>query len=153
MRRLAQATSTTTASVNSTARRVVARRARSCCSKKPKLLERNLGRLAFLGRLGGDEQLRGAEAEGAGEHHVGEGLALGVVFHHRIVERLAGEGDLVLGAGELLLQAEDILVRLQVRVGLEYREQLAERAAEHAFGLREALHRPRLARRLRRAAR
>ena len=44
------------------------------------------------------------EAEQAGEDVVREGFALGVVLHHRVVERLAGERDLVLGAGELLLQ-------------------------------------------------
>src|ERR671919_593729 len=86
------------------------RRERSCCSKKSKLREGDLRRLALLGRLGRLQELGGAEAEHAGEDHVGERLALGVVHHHRVVERLARERDLVLGAGELLLQREHVLV-------------------------------------------
>src|SRR5688572_14627433 len=99
------------------------RRERSCASKKSKLRERHLRRLALLGRLGGLQELGGVEAEHPGEEVVRERLALGVVLHHRVVERLARERHLVLGAGELLLQREHVLVRLQVGILLEHREQ------------------------------
>src|SRR5512138_2910359 len=106
-----QATIAATASRKSRTITRLARRATLWCSKKFKRLERDLRRFALFGRFGGGEQLRRREAEEAGEEIVGEGLALGVVLHHRIVERLAREGDLVLGAGELLLQREHVLVR------------------------------------------
>src|SRR4051812_27297470 len=103
-----------TASTYSTTIMRELRRARSCCWKKFKrALEGDLRRLALLGRLGRLEELGGGETEGPGEHTVGEGLALGVVLGDRVVVRLAREGDLVLGAGELLLQREHVLVRLQ----------------------------------------
>src|SRR5688572_14125088 len=94
------------------------RRARSWCSKKSKLREGDLWRLAFFGRLGRLQQLGSVEAQRPGDDVVREGLALGVVFHHRVVERLAREGDLVLGAGELFLQRQHVLVRLEVGIGL-----------------------------------
>src|SRR6185369_4409739 len=131
MARSTASTTATTASAYSRTIVRVLRRARSCCWKKFNL-ERDFGRFALLGRLGRLQELRRTEAEGAGEEVVREGLALRVVFHHRIVERLARERHLVLGAGELLLQREHVLVRLQVRVGLGEREEAAERAAERA---------------------
>ena len=48
---------------------------------------------------------------------------------------LACEADLVLRAGELFLKLHEVLVRLQVRVALREREQLAQRAGEHVLGL------------------
>src|SRR2546429_1300242 len=47
------------------------------------------------------QELRGGEAERAGEQAVGEGFPARVVFHHRVVVGLAREGDPVLGAGQL----------------------------------------------------
>src|SRR5882672_773415 len=111
------------------------RRASCWCSKKFKLRERDLRRLALFRRFGRGEQLGRPEVEHAGEDAVGEGLALGVVVHHRVVERLAREGDLVLRAGEFLLQREHILVGLQVRVGLGEGEHLTEHAGKRALGL------------------
>src|SRR5436853_6405276 len=105
------------------------RRARLWCSKKFKLAERNLRSLALFRRFCGLQKLRGAEAEEAGEEIVRDRLALRVVLHHRVVVGLARERDLVLGAGELLLQREHVLVRLQVRVLLEHRAQAPERSA------------------------
>src|ERR1043165_3491691 len=120
----------------------VLRRASCWCSKKFKGVgEGDLGRLALFGRLGGHEQLGRAEVEHAGEDAVGERLARGVVVHHRVVERLAREGDLVLGAGELLLQREHVLVGFQVRVRLGEGEHLAEHAGQRALGLAQLLHR------------
>src|SRR5262245_33476880 len=120
-------TASTAAAKSTTISRVL-RRASAWCSKKVRaeLRERDLRRLALLGRLGRLQQLGGAEAEGPGEDIVRERLALGVVLHHRVVERLAREGHLVLGAGELLLQPEHVLVGLEVGVLLEHREQAAE---------------------------
>src|SRR5580765_1410250 len=88
--------------------------------------ELDLRRLALLGRFGRLQELRGTEVEHAREEVARERLALGVVFHHRVVERLAREGDLVLGAGQLLLHLQDVLVRLEVRVGLEHRSHAPE---------------------------
>src|SRR6185295_1231613 len=85
------------------------RRASCWCSKKFTLGELDLRRFALLLRLDHGEQLGRPEAEHAGEDHVGKGLALGVVLHHRVVERLAREGDLVLGAGQLFLQRDHVL--------------------------------------------
>ena len=49
---------------------------------------------------------------------------------------LATEADLVLRGGELLLQLNHILVRLQRGVCLYVGEEGAQRAAEHVLGLR-----------------
>src|SRR6185436_2884481 len=100
----------TTDSANSSTITRLLRRASCWCSKKFKLGERNLRCLALFRGLGGGEQLGRAEAEHAGEDGVRERLALGVVLHHRVVERLARERDLVLGAGELFLQRQHVLV-------------------------------------------
>src|SRR3954463_7920986 len=134
-------TMATTEARNSATITPLFRRARLWCSKKFKLAEGDFGRLALFGRLGGLQELGRPEAECAGEEVVRHGLALGVVLHHRIVIGLPREGDLVLGAGELFLQREHVLVGLEVGVLLENGNQLAERAAERTFGLRQALHR------------
>src|SRR5471030_269552 len=78
-------------------------------------LEADLRSLALLGRFDRLQQLRGSEAERAREEIARKGLAPGAVLHHRVVEGLAREGNLVLGARELLLQREHVLVRLEVR--------------------------------------
>ena len=52
---------------------------------------------------------------GPGDEHVREGRDAGVVVEHGRVVVLAREADLVLGRGQLLLQAQDVLVGLQVR--------------------------------------
>src|SRR5512141_3129885 len=108
----------TTASRNKATMVRELRRATSWRSKKfmggrEERLELDLRRLAFLGRLRGLQELRGGEAEHAGEDARREGFAPRVVFHHRVVEGLAREGDLVLRAGELLLQRQHVLVRLE----------------------------------------
>src|SRR5438105_8802351 len=108
-------------------------------------LEADLRRLALLHRFGRLQELRCRKAEHAGEDAIREGLEARVVFHHRVVIGLARERHLVFGAGELFLQAEHVLIRLQVGILLEDRQEPPERAAERAFGLREALHRRRIA--------
>src|SRR5262245_40887342 len=144
--RLTPSTMATTESRNRSTITRVFLRASAWCSKKFKRLgERDLRCLALFRRLGGSEQLRGAEVEHAGKDAVGERLALGFLLHHRVVERLAGERDLVLGAGELLLQREHVLVGFQVGIRLGEREHAAEHAGERAFRLAEALHRLRVA--------
>ncbi len=47
----------------------------------------------------------------------------GVVVEHDRVVVLAGEPDLVLGGGQLLLQLQDVLVGLQVGIVLDDGEQ------------------------------
>src|SRR5467141_4938755 len=97
----------TASAYQSTSQRVV-RRACSCRSKKSKLAERDLRHPALLRRLGRLQELRGGEAERPGEQVVREGFPARVVFHRRVVVGLAREGDPVLGAGQLLLQAEHV---------------------------------------------
>src|SRR5664280_3400346 len=64
------------------------------------LIEADLRRLA-LGLIFNLEKLGRREAEHAGEGHIGEGLARGIVAHDGVVIGLAGEGNLVLGRCEL----------------------------------------------------
>src|SRR5262245_17961091 len=97
-------TTPSTASANSSTITRVLRRATCWCSKKVAdaatsraRLELHLRSLALLRGFGRLQQLGRTEAEHAGEDRVRERFALGVVLHHRIVERLAGERDLVLG--------------------------------------------------------
>ena len=59
-----------------------------------------------------------------------------VVLHHAVVVELPRVRDAVLGGGELLLQRQEVLVRLQVGVRLGEREQRLQRAGEHVLGLR-----------------
>src|ERR671930_251866 len=75
------------------------------------------------GRLGLRlEELALGEPEGPGEEHVREDLA-GVVV-------LAAERDLVLGSGDLFLERQDVLVRLELRVVLDDREQRPQRLGQ-----------------------
>src|SRR5207253_28554 len=90
-------------------------------------LAADLRRLALLRRFGRLQELRCRKAEHAGEDAVREGLAARVVFHHRVVVGLARERHLVLGAGELFLQAEHVLIGFQIGVLLEYRQEPPER--------------------------
>ena len=68
-----------------------------------------------------------------------------------VVEDLPRDRDLVLGVLELRLEVEEVLVRLQLGVGLGDREQAAERLAQHPLrrsGRRRALRRHRRGARL-----
>ncbi len=75
------------------------------------------------------------EAEGFGEQHGREGLDAGIVLADRAVVEAPRRGDLAFDIGELLLQFEEVLVRLQVGIGLRNGDQAAERARQGLLGL------------------
>src|SRR5260221_6957821 len=75
-----------------------------------------------LARLG-LEEIALQEAEHPGEDIARERLDPVVVLEDRRVVVLAAERDLVLGRGQLLLERQDVLVRLEVRVVLDNGEQ------------------------------
>ena len=86
-------------------------------------------------RLGlGVEELALREAEQARDEHVRERLDRGVVVEDARVVVLAAERDLVLGRGQLLLELEDVLVRLELGIVLDDGEQRAERAGQGVLG-------------------
>ena len=80
------------------------------------------------------EKLLRGEAQGLGEQHGREGLACGIVLRRRVVEEAARRRDLVLQVGQLALQLLEVLVGLQVRIGLGQREELPQRALQRALG-------------------
>ena len=71
----------------------------------------------------------------AGDDVARHGLDLGVQVAHVGVVVAARGGDAVLGGGQLVLQGHEVLVGLEVGVGLDDREQAAERLAEHVLAL------------------
>src|SRR4051794_21655124 len=87
------------------------------------------------GRVGRLEVLTLGEAEATGDGVGREALDLGVVANDGVVVELPRIGDPALGAGELLLQVEEALVRLQVRVGLRQGEDALQGAADRVLGL------------------
>src|ERR1035441_7801060 len=107
-------------------------------------LEFDLGYL--LGLLGDRESLADLEVrvEGRCDPAPWNGSELGVIALHRDNVIAAGYGDPILGALELRLKREEILIRLEVRVGLGYREQAAERAADGGLVLLELVKRLRV---------
>src|SRR6476619_824026 len=82
------------------------------------------------------EELTLGEPERSSDEHVGEGRYRRVVIEDGRVVVLARERDLVLGRRQLLLELEDVLVRLEVRVVLDHREQRAKRAGQRVLGCR-----------------
>ena len=66
---------------------------------------------------------------------LGHGLDLGVEVADGGVVVAAGRGDPVLGRGQLGLQCHEVLVGLEVGVGLHDGEEPAERLAEHVLAL------------------
>src|SRR5438552_4663237 len=100
----------------------VLRSFRAICSRKG--LELNLDRTAggFLDL----EELPRREMTHPRDDARGKRLDLRVQRGHLVVVELTGVGDLRLGAGELLLQREEVLVRLQVWVVLGHGQQLAQ---------------------------
>ena len=86
-------------------------------------------------RLAGGGFLRleiglGFEVEHSREDAAGKLLAGVVVLQDLVVIELTRVGDASLGAGELLLEREEVLVGLQVGVGLGHREQLTKCAGQ-----------------------
>ena len=79
------------------------------------------------------EELALREAERACEDDARERLDRVVVGQHRVVVDLPRDRDAVLGAGELVLELAEVLVGLQLGVGLGHREQPPERRAEDAL--------------------
>ena len=96
------------------------------------LLELHLRRA--LGLFGDGERLHRLVAfvERARPDHAGKRLELGVVGLHRLDVVAPRDRDAVLGAFELRLQREEVLVRFQVRIVFADREQPAERAGKLA---------------------
>src|SRR4051812_35449940 len=82
------------------------------------LRRRRYGR-ALLAKI--EEGLR-VEAERGCEQNRREVLDAGIVFLHRVVEEAARGRELVLDVGELALQLLEVLVRLEIRIGLRQRE-------------------------------
>src|SRR5450755_277263 len=72
------------------------------------------------------------EAGPAGEEAVGEQADVGVVGLDRIVVALAFDGDAIFGAGQFVLQAQEIFVGFELRVVFHYDEQAAQGAVELA---------------------
>src|SRR5262245_8169210 len=97
------------------------------------LLERDLGRLA-LRLVFQLEELHRLEVEHPADHVGREDRQGLVVLADRVVVVLAGEADLVLGAGELLLELHEVLVGLQVGIGLGHGEELAQRPGQGVLG-------------------
>src|SRR5664279_699560 len=88
-----------------------------------------------LGSLGlGREELTLGEAHRPGNEDVREDLQRVVVVEDAGVVMLPRERNLVLGRGQLLLEREDVLVGLQLRVVLDYREERAEGTGQHILG-------------------
>src|SRR5471032_1591558 len=108
---------------------------------------RRMGRRSELDgrrRLGGiaGRELRHRLVRTEGGHrpqHARERLEFGVVGAHGLDVVAARHGDAVLGAFELRLQREEVLVRLEVGIVLADGEQPAERAGELALRVLELL--------------
>src|SRR5580698_7905405 len=70
----------------------------------------------------------------AGEEAVGELEDVGVIGLDGVVVIFAGDGDAVFGAGEFVLQAEEIFVGFELRVVFNDGEEAAECAVELSVG-------------------
>ena len=83
----------------------------------PHYLELHFHRLG-RGRIRGGEfeEVHRIEAEGRGNEIAGKSLLRSVERHYRRVVEAARGLDLVLGVAKLLLQLQEVLVRLEVRV-------------------------------------
>ena len=63
-----------------------------------------------------------------------------LVLLGRVVVILPGETDLVLGCGQLFLQGKEILIGLEVGVGLGHGEERTQGLGEDVFDLGPILH-------------
>src|SRR5512134_608296 len=82
------------------------------------------------------EVAAGPEAEAVRHEVRGEGLAARVEVAHQGVVVAARVLDRLLEGGELALEREERLVRLELRVGLGHGEQRADRLRERSLGRR-----------------
>ena len=64
-------------------------------------------------------------AETCGKQYGRKCLFVGIVFHHGIVECLAGKCDLVFSGGQLFAELHHVLVGLEVRIGLHHNIEFA----------------------------
>src|SRR5437762_3888658 len=87
-----------------------------------------------------EERLR-REGHQPRDDAAGEELEARVVVPHGVVEALALDGDAILGALELALQREEVLVRFQLGIALDGDEQPAQRARQLLLRRLEPLHR------------
>jgi hypothetical protein len=69
-----------------------------------------------------------------GEEAVGELADVGVIGLDGVVVVFAGDGDAIFGAGEFVLQAEEILVGLELGIVFDDGEEAADGAVELAVG-------------------
>src|ERR1035441_5898503 len=74
------------------------------------------------------------EARQAGYDVVGEQPNVGVVVLQGIVVPLTLDGDTVLGAGQLVLQAQEVFVGAQLRIVLDHHHQASQCGVELAVG-------------------
>src|SRR5438128_4564595 len=82
------------------------------------------------------EELRRMEAEHAADHVGRECLQGCVVLRHHVVVMLTRETDPVFGRFQFLLQAHEVLIRLEIRISLGDGEQALQRPCQHALRLR-----------------
>src|SRR5215470_5798512 len=101
-------------------------------------LELHLGSGGRVGR-GLEVRLR-LETGEAGHEAIGKDRQPSVVLAHRLVVAAALDHDAVLGALELRLQREEVLVALQLRITLDRDQQPAQRSAQLLLRGLEALH-------------
>src|SRR5690348_11016768 len=80
------------------------------------------------------EELALLEAQGLGDHVAGEDLHLDVQVAGVGVVEAAGGLDLILGVAQLVLEVQEVLVGLQVRIRFGNREERLQRARKHVFG-------------------
>ncbi len=73
------------------------------------------------------------------EQHAGEGRDADVLRLDGVVIVLPGEADLVLGRRQLFHQPGDVLLRAEIGIGFDQREQAAQRAAQRVLGLHRLL--------------
>src|SRR5919106_286878 len=110
-------------------------RLRVICSYKLRL-----HRDGAAGFLFGFEELPRDEAGEPGHDERRELLGDRVVLHDLVVVELPRERDLALGRGQLFLESQEVLVRLQVGVVLGHREQLPEVPRDVGLGGGLILH-------------
>src|SRR5690606_37080937 len=111
---------------------------RRCAATRPTgdRSELHAGRLGDRGGIRHLEELALGESEPAHEERVREDLDLGVELAYAAVVEATRRLDLVFGVDELALQLQEVLVRLQLRVGLGHREDRLHRRLELVLGHR-----------------